>query len=75
MRYGSGIIRMETETIIGAFLSCGGGAKDLTPIVFKNFDPRLNVTCMVGDICGKIELRSYYEAGQDSDEFFSGICF
>ena len=27
MRHGSGIIRMKAETIIGAFLSGGGGAK------------------------------------------------
>jgi hypothetical protein len=75
MRYGSGIIRMKSETIIGAFLSGGGSAKDLTPVIFKNFDPRLNVTCMVGNICGKIELGAYYEAGKDGHEFFSGICF
>ena len=35
MRYGSGIIRMKAETIIGAFLSGGGGAKNLTLVVLK----------------------------------------
>ena len=37
MRHGSGIIRMKAETIIGAFLSGGGSAKDLTLVVPKIF--------------------------------------
>jgi len=73
MRYGSGIIRMKAETIIGAFLSGGGGAKDLTLIGLKIFDPRLNITCMVGNICGKIELGAYRNARYLSDELFLRI--
>jgi hypothetical protein len=47
---------MKAETIIGAFLSGGGGAKDLTLVGLKIFDPRLYIACMVGNIRGKIEL-------------------
>ncbi len=64
MRYGIGIIRMKAETIIGAFLSGGGGAKDLTLVALKSRDPRLKVACMVWNICGKIELSAYCEAGK-----------
>ena len=64
---------MKAETIIGAFLSGGGGAKNLTLVVLKIFDPRLNIACMVGNICGKIELGAYREAGKDGDEFFLRI--
>ena len=75
MRYGSGIIWMKAETIIGAFLSGGGGAKDLTLVVPKTFDPRPDIACMVGNICGQIELGAYREAGKFGNEFFPRICF
>jgi len=54
MRYGSGIIRMKAETIIGAFLSGGGGAKDLTLVALKSRDPRLKVACMVWISVGRL---------------------
>jgi len=66
---------MKAETIIGAFLSGGGGAKDFTLVVLKIFDPRLYIACMVGNICGQIEFAAYREAGKFGNEFFPRICF
>ena len=67
------IIWVECEAIIGAFLSGCGGAKDLTFVILENFDPRLDIARMVGNIGGKTEFGSDNQARKFGDHFFPRI--
>ena len=47
-----GMRRMVGKDPLGDPIGVGRGAKDLALVVFEDFDPGLNVACVIGNVAG-----------------------